>query len=258
MEEKPKVIYKIKKSTGKTVAIVILLLLLLCSLFYIGYTEYKKLIYPEKIEEKEERTEMYYSEVQKILKQIDMYNEILKSEYPIHDINKIDNQLKLQFGIYALQEDEKIHNYYQIEDMKDIYSKYLVKDFKTIYEDIKCPMGDDVLYKLDNDTKKYTLVDTHQHGMVTMNVNTYFVSGKIEDNKYIIETNILYSGYCNGVCNTEGGYYDSYHHCIEGKNPMTYQLSEYASIKDNLPITTFTFIKDSSNFRLESVKIDNE
>ena len=44
MEEKTKVVYKVKKSTGKTVAIVILLLCLLTALLYIGYTEYQKLI----------------------------------------------------------------------------------------------------------------------------------------------------------------------------------------------------------------------
>ena len=44
MEEKTKVIYKVKKSTGKTVTILILLLLLLTALSYIGYTEYQKLL----------------------------------------------------------------------------------------------------------------------------------------------------------------------------------------------------------------------
>ena len=121
MEEKTKVIYKVKKSTGKTVAIVILLLLLLITLSYIGYTEYQKLLKEDNtlVDENETRNELYYSEVEKIMNQIDMYNNIFKGKYPIDNVNDIDNQLKLQFGIYALQETENIHNYYKVEDIMD-------------------------------------------------------------------------------------------------------------------------------------------
>jgi len=112
MEEKAKIVYK--KSTGKTVVIVILILLLLVALSYIGYTKYQELLNKTEPIEDKKREELYYSEVEDIMNQIDMYNYIFKGTYPIENINDIDNQLKLRFGIYALKETENINNYYNI------------------------------------------------------------------------------------------------------------------------------------------------
>lgn len=257
MDEKPKVIYKIRKSTGKTVAIVILILLLLASLGFIGYLEYEDIYLDKDKDEKVSRNEMYYSEVEQMMNQIDIYNHIFKGQYPISDFNKVDNQLKLQFGVYSLKETENIKNYYKIDDMKDMYNTYFVSGFKAIYEDIECPSKDGVLYNLNNDTKTYIIDDSHGHGASSMDVNTYYSSSQIEDNKYIINTHILYSNYCTDTCNPNGGYYSSYDDCVEGKNPVTYQEAEYKDIEGDLPTTTHTFIKDKNNFRLESVKIDN-
>lgn len=257
MEEKPKVIYKVRKSTGKTVTIVILIILLLSAIGYIGYFEYQKLSdNKDSNVEKDEREELYYSEVVKILDQIDLYNEVFKSQYPINDVQKIDNQLKLNFGFLALKKDQKINNYYKVDDLKEAYYNYFKEGFSAIYEDVKCPVGDGVLYQFDNDKKTFTLDYGHKHKNITMSTDTYFSSGEIDNNKYIIKTHILYSNYCTDTCNPNGGYYSSYNSCVEGKKPITYKKSEYDSIKEKLPNTIFTFIKDKNNFRLESIKID--
>ncbi len=258
MNEKTKIVYKVKKSTGKTVTIVILVLLLLLSLGYIGYFEYMKKQDEKPLKKDGARKEMYYSEVSQMLFQIELYNEVFKSEYPISDVNKIENQLKLQFGILALKRDENIHNYYKIEDLKEMYHNYFVSGFHAIYEDIECRALDDALYKLDNERKTYTFVDTHEHGGgPSMDTDTYFVSSKIEGNHYMINTHILYSNYCNDTCGPFSGYYSSYQDCIYSKNQVMNTKNQYHEIKDDLPITTFTFVKDKNYFRLESVEISS-
>lgn len=255
MEEKPQVIYKVRKSTGKTVAIIILILLLLASLSYIGIIKYKELSKKNENDEKEMREEMYYSEVENILKQIDMYNQVFKSSYPIQDVNKIDNQLKLQFGILALTKTENIKNYYKIEDIKEMYHHYFVPGFEAIYENIACSAKDDDLYELNHETKTYSLAGVHNHGVSSMDTDTYFISGEIKKNQYIINTHILYSNYCSEACNPDGGYYKNYDDCIKGNDPVMYKKSHYDDIKEELPITTFTFVKDKSYYRLKNVSI---
>ena len=255
MEEKPQVIYKIRKSTGKTVTIVILILLLVVLLGYILYTNYNEILTKKETPKVSERTEMYYSEVNTILDQIRLYNEVFKESYPIADVNKIDNQLKLQFGILALEKTENIHNYYKVDDLKEMYYNYFSHSMKVIYEDIKCPVNDKNLYDLNTETNTYTEVSDHEHGMITMNADTYVTSTKIEDGKYIINTHILYSSYCNGTCSPEGGYYKTYEDCVKSNNPVIFKTSQYDEVKDDLPVTTFTFLKEKNHFLLESVEI---
>ena len=259
MEEKTKVIYKVKKSTGKTVTILILLLLLLTALSYIGYTEYQKLLKEDNtlVDENETRNELYYSEVEKIMNQIDMYNNIFKGKYPIDNVNDIDNQLKLQFGIYALQETENIHNYYKIEDIKEMYKNFFVDGFNAVYEDIECPAKDNPLYELNSEKKIYTEVTDHAHGSTTLDIDTYYVKGSIDENVYTIDTNVIFSNYCSDTCNPNGVYYKSYNDVVNGTNPVFYKRSDYKDEKDALPITTYTFIKENSNYKLESIKVSN-
>lgn len=254
MEER--IVYRKKKSTVKTVAIVILVLLLISALTYIGYEKYIEMLNNKNKEEEHSREEMYYSEVSQIMDQIDMYNNVFKSIYPIENISTIDNQLKLQFGVYALKEIEKINNYYKIDDIKEMYNNYFINGFKAIYENIECPSKDGNLYILNNDNKTYIVDDSHGHGKSTMDTNTYYLSSKIDNNKYIINTHILYSNYCTDTCNPNGGYYKTYSECIKGEKPVAYTEKEYDTISEELPITTFTFIKEKSLFKLQSVKIN--
>ena len=247
-----KVVY-IRKSPGKTAAIVILLLLLFCAISYIGYTEYQKLLDSKKITVKKERTELYYSEVQSLLSRIDLYNNVLASTYPIKDINKIDNQLKLKFAVKTLKEEENVNNYYNIDDIKQVYSDYFKNGFSAIYEDIKNSDTGEILYKLDNNTKTYTL--NGDNGIInSVNVDTFYVSGKIDEKKYVIKTNLLYSNICLDTCPT--GYFDSYEACLNGDKPIANKKSEYQDIKQELPVVTYTFSKVGTNYKLESVDID--
>ena len=73
-EEKVKVIYKEKKHPEKTFTIVILIIIVLGLMSYIGYTKYDEIMKSkDKSETKEEREELYYSEVNELLE-----NKLLK------------------------------------------------------------------------------------------------------------------------------------------------------------------------------------
>lgn len=253
MKDKVKVIYKKKKSTGKTITIIILLLLLVCSISYIVYNEYRK--EKEPVEEKEEK-ELSYKEVQNMLNQIEVYNNLIAEAYPIKDINKLDNQLKLNFGIWALIQDENITNYYSIEDIKEMYNNYFKEGFSAIYEDIKCKSDGEVLYELNSNTKTYTVNSEHVHGSTSITIDTFLVSAKQDGNKYKINTNILYSNYCNETCDIDNRLYDSFQKAVEKKdNQVAFLRKEYKEIKDTLPITVFTFEKVKNNYKLESIEI---
>ena len=66
---------------------------------------------------------------------------------------------------------------------------------------------------------------------MTLDMDTYFIKGKIEDDNYIIDTHIVYSNYCNDTCNKEGGYYKSYKDVVNGSNPVYYRRSDYKDLE---------------------------
>ena len=103
-DEKVKVVYREKKHPGMTATIIILIFMVIGLAAYIGYTKYDEIMKSkDKNDTKEEREELYYSEVNELLEKIDDYNEILSMSYPITDYKKLDNQQKLKFGIYLLK-----------------------------------------------------------------------------------------------------------------------------------------------------------
>ena len=195
-EEKIKVIYKEKKHPGKTFTIVILIILVLGLMSYIGYTKYDEIMKSkDKSETKEEREELYYSEVNDLLEKIDDYNEVLSMNYPITDYKKLDNQQKLKFGIYLLTKYENTKNYYKTQDIDEILHNYFTKDFNVIYESITCNLKDGDLYALNNGT--YTIDTNHEHGQEKINIKTFYVDSNKLDNVYKITVNILYNNYYN-------------------------------------------------------------
>lgn len=246
-----------KKRRGKTITIVMLIFLLLISIAYITYDHYMDLSKREKKIETKKKTKLYYDEVQEMMRQIEMYNQVFQDVSQINDIKNLDNQLKLKFGIYALQEVENIHNYYQVEDIKEMYHRYFINGFDAIYEDIDCPVKDKALYQYHSDTKTFTEESGHDHGKATVDINTYLVNGEIKDGKYIITTHILYSNYCNEMCNPDEGYYQSYSDIQKGINKVMSKQGEYKDHKDELPYTIYIFNYEKGKYKLEKIKMSN-
>ena len=255
-EEKVKVIYKEKKHPEKTFTIVILIIIVLGLMSYIGYTKYDEIMKSkDKSETKEEREELYYSEVNELLEKIDDYNEVLSMNYPITDYKKLDNQQKLRFGIYLLTKYENTKNYYKTQDIDEILHNYFTKDFNAIYESITCTLKDGDLYVLNNGT--YTIDQNHEHGLENMDIKTIYVDSNKLDNIYKITVNILYSNYCVDTCAKENKYYDSWTDAKERNNEVLTSLNEYEENKDDIKKTTFTFEKEDDNYLLKNVKVSN-
>lgn len=252
-EEKVKIVYKKKKSTGKTVAIVLLVMMVIGLSSYIGYTKYQEFIMEEeKTVDEEVEEELTYSEVMELLDKIEDYNQNFSKSYPISNVSKLDNQDKLNFGIYMLTKYENTHNYYKVADMKNIYKENFADSMKVLYEDIHCPSNDGVLYALNNGT--YILDNTHEHGKESMDIDTFYVeSSKLEDT-YQITVHILYSNYCMGTCPNTPECYSSYQDAVSSTNKALDSINEYSDFKNNLKTTTFTFQKKYDTYLLKSVK----
>lgn len=248
-----KIIYKTKNKTATTVLIILLFIIIIILFIYIFFSKSKKEEIVEEIEE--EIVEISYSEVNYLLERINYYNDSFSKYYPISVFSKIDNQDKLKFGINILTEEENTNNYYKTRDLENVFNKYFIPEFKVIYEDINCDVDNLVLYNLENNT--YTLTNNHEHGKNNnISIKTYYNSSTKLDNIYKVNVNILYSSYCNSdSCANDNNYYARYKDSVNGERVVTDNLEEYEKIKDNLPITTFTFIKENENYLLKSVKV---
>lgn len=252
-EEKVKIVYKNKKTPGKTVAIVFLTIMVLLLASYIGYTKYQEITMEEEKEvENIVEEELTYSEVMDLLSKIEDYNENFSKYYPISDFRKLDNQEKLNFGIYMLTKYENTHNYYKIEDMKTVYKENFSDNLKVLYEDISCRNKDGVLYSLSNGT--YTLDNTHEHGTESIDIDTFYVESSKLDDIYQITVHILYSNYCTGICPNTTACYSTYQDAVSSTNKVLDSKKEYSDYKNTLKKTTFTFVKKYDSYLLKSVK----
>lgn len=252
-EEKVKIIYKNKKTPGKTVTIVFLVLMVLVLSSYIVYTKYQEVMMEE--EEKEEEKieeELTYSEVMDLLSKIEDYNQNFSKYYPISDFSKLDNQEKLNYGIYMLTKYENTHNYYKVEDMKNVYKENFSGNMKVLYEDINCRNKDGILYSLNNGT--YTVDNTHEHGTESMDIDTFYVESSKLDDIYQITVHILYSNYCTDTCPDTKSCYSSYQDAVSATNKVLDSKNEYSDYKNNLKKTTFTFVKKYDSYLLKNVK----
>lgn len=252
-EEKVKIVYQKKKTPGKTVTIVFLTILVLVLISYIGYTKYQEITKEEEVKEEETtEEELTYSEVMDLLSKIEDYNQNFSKYYPISDFSKLDNQEKLNFGIYMLTKYENTHNYYKVEDMKTVYKENFSDNIKVLYEDISCRNRDGALYSLSNGT--YTLDNTHEHEMESIDIDTFYVESSKLDDVYQITVHILYSNYCVGTCPKTAECYSTYQDAVSSTNKVLDSKAEYSDYKNNLKKTTFTFAKKYDSYLLKSVK----
>lgn len=252
-EEKVKIVYKKKKSPGKTVTIVFLTIMVLLLTSYIGYIKYQELINEEeKEEEQKEEEELTYSEVMELLEKIQDYNQNFSKSYPISDFRSLNNQDKLNYGIYMLTKYENTHNYYKVEDMKTIYKENFSDNLKVLYEDISCKNKDGTLYSLSNGT--YLFDNTHEHGIEKIDIDTFYVDSSKLNDIYQITVHILYSNYCVGTCPTTKECYSTYQDAVSSMNKVLDSKAEYLDYKNNLKKTTFTFIKKYDTYLLKSVE----
>lgn len=260
-----------KSKKGTTIIIVVLCIALLGSIGYIVYDKVLKkepVVKEEKEKEKKEEKEDTTREVAEnektvLLNQITAYTSSFGDIYPVTETSSMPNQTALQFALATgnLKGQEVMES-----DLETVLKKYFGATHSFHHEDIQCFLGDGPLYKYDSATRKYTFQNTHGHGGGgTMPSTNYYLSGTVTNEKtYEVKVNIIYSDYCGDTCGPSTGYYKT---AMKNHNRTDYILGpytdihelieqDYQSVKDQLPITTFTFEKDElGNYGLKSVTV---
>ena len=251
-----------KKKSNKGVIVIIILIIALLGIS--GYIIYDKAINKEGIrkEKKEpEIKEVTEEEKNTLLEQINVYTPYFADSYPITEKSTLDNQEVLYFA--SMQLENKFSDFME-SDLEKVLEKYFGKDHPYVHEDIDCFAGDGVLYKYDSAKRTYEYEDMHAHGGKTIYRSTvFFVEGKSEDDTtYKIQTQILYTTSAGDTVGPRDRYYTSanqeYDDYILGPYGEDHEVTEeeYQSIKNKIPITTFTFEKDEdNNYGLKSVTI---
>lgn len=260
-----------KKNKKYIVIIIIFALALLATTSYIVYDkvfskENKEVKQEERKPQEETPNEQKESitEAEKELleNQISDYTTYFAGYYPITNISSLDNQDVLYF---AMMKSGKIGEDIMESDLEKILDQYFGKNHPFKHSDIMCPIDDEPLYIYDSARREYYFEDTHPHGGSGVYRGiTYETEGEKIDNKYIVRTKILYNDYCSGMCPPRINYYITKDDSKNSENPIlgTYDEDheiteeEYNSIKDSIPITTYTFIKDeNNNYGLKQVNI---
>ena len=206
----------------------------------------------------------------KLLSMIDDYNLYFAVDYPIKKVSEIENQELIQFAIkmYDKQNNSSIYDK-PIEDklLDEIISEYFGNQVKINHEDYRCLTDNDVLFKYENN--KYSYNEDHLgHGVsVLSDIKTYYIDDSVNDNEITINTHILY-GQFSGF-DMPSNYYKSYDDSFNEENEVAkvecekndsadlYKCDavDYESIKEELPVTSFKFIKNGNNYELKSVEI---
>ena len=207
--------------------------------------------------------ELTMEEKELLLAQIKDYTTILADSYPIDGLGSLDNQQAL---LFALDQLGVTGQDFMESDLEKVLEKYFGDNHPYIHEDIQCFLGDGVLYRYDSAKREYFFQDIHGHGGAGIYpAEIYYLDGQKKDEVYTVRVNILYGNYCYGTCGPVTGYYKSAVDSRNGENPVLgglddyYEITEeeYQSVKDNLPVTKFTFVKDQNeNYGLESVTLE--
>lgn len=259
---------KEKRKKNRIVIFVILILLMVFVILsiYIICNQYLKNDVGEQYKEKPENhmeQELTKKEEETLLAQIKDYTTIFADSYPFDDNNPLDNQKALSFALVRLGVTGQD---FMESDLEKQLEKYFGDGHPYIHEDIECFLQDGVLYRYDSAKREYFFQNIHGHGGYGMYpVEVFYLDGRVEDDIYTVRVNILYGDYCSGTCGPVIEYYKNAEDSIRGEYPVLGPFDdyhevteeEYQSIKKELPVMKFTFIKDKNeNYGLQSVAIE--
>ena len=269
---------KKKKNKGFIIVIVILTILVIALGSYI--------IYDKVISNKTDTTEenlnnndedenklenITEDDIKNFSNQIDDYNTYLTDYYPINDINNLNSDIILEFAS-KMVEKKDYNTSFTKKEMDNIINKYFGSDYSYTLKDINCFLGDGILYKYDTATETYNFYGEHPHGGEGFyRSKYYFLDGTYdkETNEYIINTKVLYASYAGDTYGPIDYYFSNGSDAKNNENSI-YTVDEkdsendtynqaYNEIKDKLPITTYTFVKDNNdNYALKSVIINQD
>lgn len=249
---------------GKTVTIVILIILLLGAGAYIYYDdvykvnqEAKKIAQEEKNGKKDDSRQMYVSELGDINKTINDYF-FFAEQFALGDVKNYSNQSLLLFAV------SKIDNPtagFDKDDVNTVIKNYFGNNVTVNQENIMCTIDQTILYNYDSGTSKYTYNESHpgHGGTGYYQGDIHVVGGSYKNKKYTLTTRILYGNYCGETCQGITAYYKSASDAKDGKNPLinleTNSNKTFNDIEDFVPITTYVFNKEDSNYVLKSISV---
>ena len=174
---------------------------------------------------------------------------------------KVSNQ-DLLYGAWMIAKEEgKADTESDIskEQMKEYVSYIFGNDYSYQDENIQCGCSEGDLYRFDGTT--YHRYGTHGHGGKSVNHSQeYFVAANRNEtkNELVIQMKVLYGPTCS-VCGPSSEYYQTPGGEVLYKTDDPEHTSYddvYEKIKDQIPVTTYTFKKDSKGgYGLSSVKI---
>ena len=254
----------------------VIFLLLLASLSFGGYIVYDKFIAKDtkedcKTEEKKDKKEdveegkavdLTENNVSTLMIKINNLNTFLYSQYPITDVKSLENQLVLRTGTVLLKDgivtNSGIVGFSSNKLVEEIVS-YFGSDYPYKLEDIQCHAGDGVLYHYDTQTSEYKVTGTHGHDGGSYRRNkAYFQDGTYDEatGTYVIHAKVLYAAECGGTCGPRVEFYGdtkSTEPVYTAQQDTEFDVAYQASV-DKIPVTTYTFIKNSDGgFGLKSV-----
>ena len=202
-----------------------------------------------------------------LMNQVKIYNKELSKLYPINDVAKLSNQDLLRFSYLHIKFSDLIT--FSKDQVDEVIKKYFDSSVKIKHEDIICFANDGPLFKYDKETGIYSYDGEHEHdGAVGYRTESYIVKSGMDEktNTYKLALKVLYGPVITGM---KGKLDNIYKSAREMNKPIYTVPSEYLDYPDNeifsiaydeidnkVPITTFTFVKDSEgNFGLKSIII---
>ena len=196
------------------------------------------------------------SEGKELFEKIKVYNDRFIDYYTQDGIKTTNNEI-LYF--LAMQHYNNEGKSFTVADLKETANKYLVDDIKVTYESIRFPGYEQIIfYELEGDTYKDLKPGVGGPGGYMM--GEYYIDGTYNKTKdtYVINTKLLFNRFCPDVCGPHNSYYSdrNQNNVVYTNNSDIYMSidSVYQLVKDKLPITSYTFTKNSSgNYVLSGV-----
>jgi len=256
---------KNKSGKGVLVVLIIILLLALCgTCFYIAYD--KVLSSEKKVETKNDVpknslvNELKESDVTSYLEKAHFLNTYFADNYPIKSIDKIPNQELLSVAYLKVLSNGRLETF-SSSAISDSIHDLFGADCKFKHEDINCHINDGVLYKYNSSNETYSFTGIHGHGGHEVRDNkVFFLDAFVDEEKGIItiNTKVLYSlsyevrGPLNIFYAEPSDTKPIYK--VDSDTDVSFDEA-YEKVKDRLPITTYTFVRNSDyNYGLKSIE----
>lgn len=219
----------------------------------LGKKEQKKTSEAKTEEIKEEKVSE--EDIKTIINRIESINNIADL-FPIKDVSEIPNQKLLGIGMPAIYASDVAHSFSQTNVEQEIY--FIFGDnVKITHENYLCKDDKIPLYKYDATSKMYVTNTEHPgHGTSGLETYKFFISATSKDN--ILEVNYKNMYIPTSDITPVANIYDAPKNgnkVLENVNWDEVE-SKYETIKDKLPITTYTFEKTKfDGYNLKSVII---